>query len=316
MRQKIKIIRSRFQPFTRFHKEIIEECIKKQQQVALCIVRDYDTMSLWHRIVPNEVNPLELRHLPIFNPFSSWEIYLHIQSSLQDLSNRNNIPIIISPLKFHELIQVLSDRDSVDVPLDMKQSLKKTKQCDDGLFSDCRIHGLGKIISCISIDSMPQNFDFTWLIGMFDVEDKADFNEANKCCSSEQYNFPDSLPVNNVLPSELSPVLGIYGQFMQWIYLDFVRRYCLKTGKDIAGMPSEFSISDQSFLSNAIDSLAKKLKSYMVNEEEWNKYNDKIINRSEELVNKFENTPPAEKNVLLNYAKFKKLAETSIKVIA
>lgn len=308
------IIRSRFQPFTKFHAETIRYALDKNQQVALCIIRDYETVSRFHRMSP-DVSSVDLRHLPIFNPFSSWEVSLHILSCLQKIFSDRSIPIIISPLKFSELIALLTSDNDKAIPHDLEKFMKHHK-CDENIFSECIVkENLGRIISNIFRDNMPSIYDIKWLFGIFDLEDVKDCELATKhvVIKPEQYR-PEMLP--NYTMDKLTPKIGLYGQFMLWIYIQFVEAYIdvqyrWKSNWPLHG-PKE--LKNQAFLSTEKNKLEKLLENYVDNKIEFQKYKDSVANTLADLLDRFDEIPSYEREVLLNYSRFIHLANTSIKV--
>lgn len=312
------IIRSRFQPFTTFHAKIIEDSIKSKNQVVVCIIRDYETISRWHRMSP-DISSVDLRHLPIFNPFTSWEVYLHVQSSLQKISTLapHTIPIIISPLKFSELVDVMTSADGKVVPQDLKMFIN-VHPCDMKTYNQCNIKdNLGKIISIISYDTMPPKFELGWLFGMFDLEDKNDLNIARSKflpASVEEYKF--SNPPKYLLNRHFTD-LGLYGQYILWIYLQFVKSYLTETqyrwrNTWPIGVPND--LQNIEFLSSEIKNIANVLKQYLVDKNEWNNYVKKVSDILRDLLQRFNLIPESEQKVLLNCSKFIELANNSIKV--
>lgn len=309
----LRIIRSRFQPFTKFHAETIQHALNKKQKVALCIIRDYETVSRFHSMSP-DVKSVDLRHLPIFNPFSSWEVSLHILSILKKEFPEEKIPIIISPLKFSELIALLISDNDKAIPNDLVKFMQHHK-CDEKIFSECITkENLGRIISNISRDNMPSVYDFNWLFGIFDLEDVKDCAHVSKYLSKEPEQYkPNKLPRYKLYDL----TIGLYGQFMLWIYIQFVEVYIdtvyrWKVTLPIRG-PKE--LNNQDFLSTEKNKLEKLLIDYVNNETEFKNYKDKVSDMLVNLLDRFDQIPLYEQEVLLNFNRFIQLAHSSIKVM-
>ncbi len=307
------LIRSRFQPFTKFHTETIQYALTNNKQVALCIIRDYETISRFHRMSP-DVSDVDLRHLPIFNPFSSWEVSFHIISCLQKKFPNCSIPIIISPLKFSELIDLITSDNNKVIPQDLWKFMK-SHNCDQKTFNQCNIiENLGRIISNIVRDNMPSVYDFSWLFGMFDLEDVNDCTKVSECVSKQPKQYkPDNLPSYKF--HDLT--IGLYGQFMLWIYIQFVEVYINPQynwrSKWPLQAPNELHKLD--FLSTEKNKLEKLLENYVDNKNEFQKYKDKVTSTVTNLLGRFDDIPSYERDVLLNFTRFIELANTSIKVV-
>lgn len=307
------IIRSRFQPFTKFHTATIQHALSKKQQVALCIIRDYETVSRFHRMSP-AVSSVDLRHLPIFNPFSSWEVSFHIISCLQNKFPNCSIPIIISPLKFSELIELLTSDNDNGIPQDLEKFMISYK-CDQKTFNECIIkENLGRIISNIGRDNMPSFYGFNWLFGMFDLEDVNDCAKVSNYVTTqpEQYK-PDNLPSYKLYDL----TIGLYGQFMLWIYIQFVEVYIDVQYKWNSQWPlrGPKDLQNKDFLFAEKNKLEKLLENYVDNKIEFQKYKDKVSWTLINLLDGFNNIPSHERDVLLNFSRFIQLANTSIKVV-
>lgn len=226
-----------------------------------------------------------------------------------------SIPIIISPLKFSELIALLTSGNDKSIPQDLEKFTKHHK-CDETIFSECIIkENLGGIISNICRDNMPSVYDFNWLFGIFDSEDLIDCELASKHSANppEQYR-PEKIP--NYKINALTPTIGLYGQFMLCIYLQFVKAYNdpITTWKSIWPLCGPGELKNKDFLSAEINKLERLLEGYVDNKTEFQKYKEKVSNRLADLIVRFSAIPSHEREVLLNFNTFIQLANTSIKV--
>ena len=317
-KQKIlRLIRSRFQPFTTFHAELILQIAKQGDPIGLVVIRDYETISRWHRMSP-KISTADLRHLSIFNPYTSWEVYMHIKFCLQGMPILKNInlQIIVMPLKFSELLDIVRSKDGKVVPEDI-QKFTALRSCPDEYFKQCSIPGtLGKLISIISFDSMPRSGNFCWAFGILDYEDFLDFKMAKKVGTRAKIEtFMTEPPLYKFEAFDLE--LGLYGQFMLWIYLQFLEDYenARKAHKwrskwPIENCPDE--LLKNGVLSNTIKKLESHIKGY-VWADVFQNYKKRVKEEIAKLLEGFAILPEPERDVLLNCSDFRALAEDSIK---
>lgn len=308
------IIRSRFQPFTTYHLDLIKKVMDSKKDVVLCIIRDYETISRYHRMSP-EIKDVDLRHLPIFNPLTAWDLILHINRCLEKSflnQYKNHILMVVSPLKFSELVEVLTSLDGLIIPEDIKKFVGGVYPCEPKDFKSCQVvDRLSKMLSITFYDSMPK--ESQWFFGLFDVEDARDAQKAKEKFIKEviEVVLPNS-PTYQL--EDLTPPLGLYGMFCLWIYLQFVKRYMESSfpwkGKFRIKIPVK--LNNLNWLKKQIDLLRNQLKDYLIDSEEWTFFENKVSDLIAEMLNRFEFIPEPERRVLLNYYEFKKLAINSI----
>jgi len=305
----IAIIRSRFQPFTKFHKEIIQMCLDKNWDVVLCIIREHEAISKFYRVTP-QVGPLDLRHLPIFNPLTIWDAVLHINRCLEKSGLKKNIPIIFSPLKFSELVSVITRFEGSNIPSSINDFVEYNHPCTSEIFERCNaINWLSKLIPIIVSDTIPE--EVTWVIGFFDVEDVSDFNLASRRLLRAESVIIKDFPIYTF--EELKMQLGLYGAFCFWIYLQFIENF-LKSGKFClyqSKIPD--ALRNLDFLRNQIESLGKILKQWMIDENEWEFFETRTSSLLSDLLQRIDTIPEAERNILLNFHEFFELVTTSIR---
>jgi len=313
MSKEVAIIRSRFQPFTIFHKKIIEECLKKNWDVVLCIIREHEAISRFYRVTP-QVGALDLRHLPIFNPLTIWDVVLHINRCLEKSKLEKNIPIIFSPLKFPELVSVITRFEGSNIPSSINDFVEYNHPCTSEIFERCNaINWLSKLIPIIVSDTIPE--EVTWVIGLFDVEDKSDFERAKTRLTAQIVdiaNITGNRPIYS--PEGLNPPmqLGLYGAFCFWIYLQFINHF--QKSDKFNQYPSKIpeALRRFEFLEKQIKSLGDILKDWMI-DSEWEFFETRASQLIYDLLNRIGNIPEAERNILLNFYNFIEYANTSIK---
>lgn len=309
------IIRSRFQPFTKYHAKLIRNAIDSTPHVALCIIRDLETINQEHSISMS-VAATDLRHLRIFNPFTAWDARDHVESCLRltdDLADLP-IPIIISPLKFSDLVRLMVRNGKYD-PQQLEVFMKDP-MCDENMFEKCSVRGnLAKIISMITLDSMPTAFEYQWLFGIFDKGDKDDYDLALQEGATAAQVVIDDVPEVGIVDE--MPHLGLYGQFMLCTYLKLLKE--LITDVDFMDkldypltMPVELTQNDGSDLEDKVEELENCLSDYFVDSSEFERYESKTSDRIVEYKKKFNQLPPSEREVLSNFYEFKKLAQSTI----
>lgn len=290
------LIRSRFQPFTKWHAAAIEYHIKNGDNVGLCIIREYETVSLYHRATPN-IAAKDLRHLPIFNPMTGWELNLHILTSLKKAGiSILSIPIVSSPLKFSDLITAL--HGNILLPV---------KDCDDHKSEKCV---LNNVIPIVSRDNMPISANFNWAFPKFDKEDHTDAVNNNVLSFYKHTRLTGSSPSHVFECGGAKLTLGLYGIHILWIYLYFARALSAHDiGKTYQIMGPSL-LSDTAWLTTEIDKLEIKIKSYSL--DDIGKYIDIVSNFITALLNKFTSVPPEETKLLLNFNEFCTMCTSSL----
>jgi hypothetical protein len=316
----ITILRSRFQPFTKYHWEVIKSIVSKREKVVLCVVRDYETISRWHKKT-SEVKAVDLRHLPIFNPFTTWGIISHIHESLCKFMKKDriigeywfyrSIHLIFSPLKFSELVEVITQGgEGKIVPVNFKKFADGIKcPCETIMRQGCQLEDyFGKLLSIISYDIMPLK-ESRWLFPIFDLEDNDDYSKAeNGALRADRISVPHP-PKFEI--KDLLPPVGLYGSFILWIYLNFLRWF-FEGHLDIKyehNIPSELRKNMDEYT----DRLTKILKEYLADTEQWDSFEGEVGEMVDKLLDGFDSISPTERNLLLNFYHFAGLVRDSVR---
>lgn len=315
------LIRSRFQPFTRFHAEIIRQLIDRRGPIGIVIIRDYETVSRWHRISP-QFKSVDLRHLTIFNPYTAWEVVDHVSACLREIPNseQTDLRIIVVPVKFAELHEIITkdSGEKVEPPIDLEKYVQLSEGCSEALYRKCAMrHNLGRIISIVSFDMMPRNFQFRWAFGVFDQEDNDDYELARHgTWSASKLSLSSEVPPYHSDWFGLD--LGLYGQFMFWVYLKFLDEYNNKYATLWRDRGQEWEVcgpsgvKDHGQVADSIKDLQSHLRDY-VDRDVFRAFREKVDRTLGDFLKGFGKINEAERNVLLNCTEFIRFAESSIK---
>lgn len=230
---KFYILRSRFQPFTRYHYDAIVSLIRDNEKefdsgeaaIVLAVVRDYETLyRLYAPEIELKIDHVDFRHLPLFNPLSFNDIVLDIIEGNREYLERETVKkekeflekilhrqLVIVPLrvKFSDLVEILDKPDQI--PSGFRKILPKTNKELDKLFLILN-HKVRDILSVAPDGTKPSR---TWCIPIFDTEDCRDGKKARTIEASESgyisISFSDipSLKVSSLTVK----ALGVYGIF-------------------------------------------------------------------------------------------------------
>ena len=162
---------------------------------------------------------------------------------------------------------------------------------------------------------MPRNKKLCWIFGILDYEDFQDFHLAKKGSRARTENYQTKPPSYKFEAFDLE--LGLYGQFMLWIYLQFLKTYgnARETHKWISKWPIENcpdELLQTDLLTKTIEELELLIKGY-VWADVFISYKERVKKEINKLLDKFDEMPESERDVLLNCSEFMALAEESIK---
>lgn len=255
---RVTILRSRFQPFTKYHLDAINWYFNNQAEfnfpeyLVLCLVRDYDTLHQRLRLSP-EVAADDLRHVSMFNPLSSWDIrWILARCFPRDLMHR--IIVIEVPLKFKELLRSIYNKGEIIVPSlkryfrflreqeflqRKKERCSKVKECKRLQINEERV-GRWFALQAYDASPFPESEDVMWLFPVFDIEDFDDWSSVVR-----QYGEERTIPLPMMESYVYQPVtfadipqLGAYGIFVYYNYLLFKNAKGNELNVIESGLPS------------------------------------------------------------------------------
>jgi hypothetical protein len=230
---KLYIIRSRFQPFTRYHYDAISHLILQSRPdfeqgaiVLLAVIRDYETlMRLNAPEAKFEIADDDFRHLPLFNPLNLTDIILDIKGGLREyltLKKENSDflmkvmseQLVIAPLyaKFSDLPDVLLHRHAfapgVKAAFPRAENMKKDTQRQFLLMTNHTVYDI------LGSPLPGEDSNRVWFLPLLDIEDCGDARNISKLTRDKVLlGVYDEAPSFKISSLTMSSPLGVYGVF-------------------------------------------------------------------------------------------------------